>query len=384
MPHPTPRDWHALRLDLLPSIPPQLEVSPGQWEWLRVDIRGDKSFMFMGKVATSRRIGVPLRDLRMLEPQLVGQYPNTIMSRDKVILVNLAPILCVIGTKEMFMLNFKEPVSSRAVDALVEKLQGKVAHHSVEEQAPFELVCLECVLQALIKHLGDVVAEHEISAHTTMDALVNQVTRLGLESVRKIKTKLASSVENIESLRSLLEKLLESSASMLGLYLSSPELVDEEVKAAMDEELADDDADLAAPLAPMDRETRMAMMQQARKAIQDEVEQEYVEDVEMLLEAYLVQVGLLTKKVAAISQYMDDTQDFIHANQDNQRNQLLVRRWHASARLRRAGTEAMQLHLPCTADAQHHRYVRRVLHWDHIGYQWTLWDEHLASGRPRI
>eukprot|EP00897_Mesotaenium_endlicherianum_P008457 jgi/Mesen1/763/ME000110S_11030 len=48
-----------------------------------------------------------------------------------------------------------------------------------------------------------------------------------------------------------------------------------------------------------------------------------VEELEMLLEAYFVVIDGTLNKLTALSQYIDDTEDFINIQLDNVRNQLI-------------------------------------------------------------
>lgn len=62
----------------------------------------------------------------------------------------------------------------------------------------------------------------------------------------------------------------------------------------------------------------------SRSSIKGEVEEGIVDEVEMLLEAYFMQVDLLFNKLSTLAEYIDDTEDYVNIKQDNQRNQLLV------------------------------------------------------------
>ncbi|KAI5384092.1 hypothetical protein KIW84_071201, partial [Lathyrus oleraceus] len=48
-----------------------------------------------------------------------------------------------------------------------------------------------------------------------------------------------------------------------------------------------------------------------------------VEELEMLLEAYFAQINGILQKLSSLSEYVDDTEDYINIMLDDKRNQLL-------------------------------------------------------------
>ncbi len=60
------------------------------------------------KHAITQKLGVQLRDLRLLDPQLHFSYPSALLCRDKALVVNLEHIKCIITKDEVFVLNADE------------------------------------------------------------------------------------------------------------------------------------------------------------------------------------------------------------------------------------------------------------------------------------
>ena len=60
------------------------------------------------KYAIMRRVSIPARDLRILDPLL--SYPSTVLGREKAIVVNLESIRCVITADECLLLHSNDPV----------------------------------------------------------------------------------------------------------------------------------------------------------------------------------------------------------------------------------------------------------------------------------
>ncbi|KAL6513177.1 Magnesium transporter MRS2-4 [Orobanche gracilis] len=48
-----------------------------------------------------------------------------------------------------------------------------------------------------------------------------------------------------------------------------------------------------------------------------------VEDLEMLLEAYFMQLDGIRNKILSVREYIDDTEDYVNIQLDNQRNELI-------------------------------------------------------------
>eukprot|EP00850_Spirogloea_muscicola_P016546 SM000135S26990 [mRNA] locus=s135:36377:38051:- [translate_table: standard] len=78
-----------------------------------------------------RRVSIPARDLRILDPTL--SYPSTVLGREKAIVVNLEHIKCIITAQEVLLLNWQLP----AVAALVDELRRRLPSHfnALGEQA---------------------------------------------------------------------------------------------------------------------------------------------------------------------------------------------------------------------------------------------------------
>lgn len=91
--------------------------------WLRLDEAGNMTTVQMNKMATSRRFQVPLRDLRVLDANLSASYPCAILCREKAMVISMEQIKCIIGTHEIFVLNYDH----EDVAPFVEDLQRRLA-----------------------------------------------------------------------------------------------------------------------------------------------------------------------------------------------------------------------------------------------------------------
>eukprot|EP00850_Spirogloea_muscicola_P006236 SM000029S10531 [mRNA] locus=s29:647963:650499:- [translate_table: standard] len=97
-----------------------------------------------------RRVSIPARDLRILDPTL--SYPSTVLGREKAIVVNLEHIKCIITAQEVLLLNWQLP----AVAALVDELRRRLPSHfnALGEQATEMSACQDTV-RCMGKVAGD-------------------------------------------------------------------------------------------------------------------------------------------------------------------------------------------------------------------------------------
>ena len=92
-------------------------------KWVKVDKDGSSSIIQAEKNELTQRLGVQLRDLRVLDPLLAASYPSAILARDRALVVNLEHIKCIIATDHVLVTNAEDDT----VLAFVEELQRRCA-----------------------------------------------------------------------------------------------------------------------------------------------------------------------------------------------------------------------------------------------------------------
>jgi len=92
-------------------------------KWVKVDRNGTSSIIQAEKNELTQKLGVQLRDLRVLDPYLAASYPSAILSRDRALVVNLEHIKCIIATDHVLVTNAEDDT----VLAFVEELQRRCA-----------------------------------------------------------------------------------------------------------------------------------------------------------------------------------------------------------------------------------------------------------------
>ncbi|KAI9388596.1 hypothetical protein POPTR_009G086300v4 [Populus trichocarpa] len=221
---------------------------------------------------------------------------------------------------------------------------------------PFEFVALEACLEAACSCLESEAKTLEQEAHPALDKLTSKISTLNLERVRQIKSRLVAITGRVQKVRDELEHLLDDDEDMVELYLTE-KLVQQQLEDSStsslnegndmdDDELqADSDDSIPAEVSlgalashkddfnNIDNEHDHLFTapnglgryshthtSTTRSAISKHLN---VEELEMLLEAYFVQIDGTLNKLSTLREYVDDTEDYINIMLDDKQNHLL-------------------------------------------------------------
>ncbi|OIV92379.1 hypothetical protein TanjilG_09977 [Lupinus angustifolius] len=299
--------------------------------WLLLDSTGDTHVIQAGKHAIMRRTGLPARDLRILDPLL--SYPSTVLGRERAIVINLEHIKAIITANEVLLLNSRDPSVTPFVDELHSRI---VRHHSHASKTPnhdskddqedgmkilpFEFVALEACLEAACGVLDNEAKTLEQEAHPALDKLTSKISTLNLERVRQIKSRLVAITGRVQKVRDELEHLLDDDEDMAEMSLTDkipPEISLEAGGATAtyeDHQNADNSRDLIG---------RGSHGTRTSTTYSNVTKQLDVGELEMLLEAYFVQIDGTLNKLSTLREYVDDTEDYINIMLDDKQNHLL-------------------------------------------------------------
>ncbi|KAL4581101.1 hypothetical protein LXL04_017310 [Taraxacum kok-saghyz] len=222
----------------------------------------------------------------------------------------------------------------------------------------FEFISLEACLEAACSSLDMEARTLEKEAHPALDKLTTKISTLNLERVRQIKSRLVAISGRVQKVRDELEQLLDDDGDMAEMYLTDkfeqlPE--NASVASVCDQDLADEqvlesEMDDRVPCEGYmedneniyeggfwrmnsqqeqfygskaygreSRGTRMASI--ARHGTINK--RRDVEELEMLLEAYFVQIDGTLNKLFTLREYVEDTEDYINIMLDDKQNHLL-------------------------------------------------------------
>ncbi|KAJ0264495.1 Magnesium transporter MRS2-3 [Hirschfeldia incana] len=236
----------------------------------------------------------------------------------------------------------------------------KDAKQSLENQdgskvLPFEFVALEACLEAASSSLESEAVRLELEAHPALDKLTSKISTLNLERVRQIKSRLVAITGRVQKVRDELEHLLDDDEDMAEMYLTEKlaQKLENSSASSMNESdtvevdlpegdeddrlpaesasesnrdesylRADDDAHdlLMSTHSALSRNSRGTHTSSTRSAMTNKFD---VEELEMLLEAYFVQIDGTLNKLSTLREYVDDTEDYINIMLDDKQNHLL-------------------------------------------------------------
>ncbi|XP_047954488.1 magnesium transporter MRS2-I-like [Salvia hispanica] len=299
----------------------------GSRSWILLDSSGQEVVLDVDKYAIMHRVQIHARDLRILDPLL--SYPSTILGRERAIVLNLEHIKAIITSDEVLL---RDPLDDNVVP-IVEDLRRRLkpltdnreisgdgkellAQHDEtgeEDDSPFEFRALEVALEAICSFLSARTIELESAVYPALDMLTSKISSRNLDRVRKLKSQMTRLTARVQKVRDELEQLLDDDDDMADLYLSR--------KMAGASPVSGSGAAswfLASP-------TIGSKISKASRASIGTMrgDENDVEELEMLLEAYFMQIDGTLNKLTTLREYIDNTEDYINIQLDNHRNQLI-------------------------------------------------------------
>lgn len=306
-------------------------------QWMLLDSKGESMVLEVDKYAIMHRVGIHARDLRILDPLL--SYPSTILGREHAIVLNLEHIKAVITAEEVFLRNPTDENVIPIVEELcrrlpmrrdlnnssnnsesngVEPAKMRTSSKSrlsqeIEDEPPFEFRALEVALEAICSYLDARTTELESAAYPALDELTSKISSRNLDRVRKLKSGMTRLTSRVQKIRDELEQLLDDDGDMADLFLTR--------------KLASSASPVCGSLPPnwaaASPTIGSRISRASRASVGTYTADNDVEQLEMLLEAYFMQIDGTLNKLIALREYIDDTEDYINIQLDNHRNQLI-------------------------------------------------------------
>ncbi|XAR49034.1 hypothetical protein NMG60_11032056 [Bertholletia excelsa] len=301
----------------------------GSRSWMLMNATGESTVLDVDKYAIMHRVQIHARDLRILDPML--SYPSTILGREKAIVLNLEHIKAIITADEVLLRDLPDDNLAPVVEELKRRLppanairegqaEGKELslQHDIdngeEDVSPFEFRALEVALEAICSYLAARTTELETAAYPALDELTSKISSRNLDRVRKLKSAMTRLTARVQKVRDELEQLLDDDDDMADLYLSRK-------LAGVSSPVSGSGPANWFPASP----TIGSKISKASRAsvITFRGDENDIEELEMLLEAYFMQIDGTLNKLTTLREYIDDTEDYINIQLDNHRNQLI-------------------------------------------------------------
>ncbi|GMJ06851.1 magnesium transporter 6 [Hibiscus trionum] len=313
--------------------------------WMRFDTGGVSELVEYDKSAIIKRASIPARDLRILGP--VFSHSSTILAREKAMVVNLEFIKAIVTAEEILILDPLQQEVLQFVDQLRLQLPHRSAYKArgagtgdvndsethvstgghwlpvpeamegLQCELPFEFQVLEIALEVVCSFLDKSVAELERDAYPVLDELARNVSTKNLEHVRSLKSNLTRLLARVQKVRDEIEHLLDDNEDMANLYLTRKWIQNQQLEA-LSGAAASNSITTIMPRLPRLGSNRSVSLVSSHNLDDDDVE-----DLEMLLEAYFMQLDGTRNKILSVREYIDDTEDYVNIQLDNQRNELI-------------------------------------------------------------
>ncbi|XP_043713743.1 magnesium transporter MRS2-4-like [Telopea speciosissima] len=308
--------------------------------WMRFDRFCQTELLEWDKNAIIKRASIPARDLRILGP--VFSQSSNILAREKAMVVNLEFIKAIVTAEEVLLL---DPLCQDVIP-FVDQLKQQLPHKSpfriqeaglaesrstpggqwlpvpeategLQHELPFEFQVLEIALEVVCTYLDTSVAGLERDAYPVLDELARNVSTKNLERVRSLKSNLTRLLARVQKVRDEIEHLLDDNEDMAQLYLTRKWIQNQQYEAMM----AVTASNNVVTLAPNPQQ--LSSIRSASLVTSNHTDDHDVEDLEMLLEAYFMQLDGTRNKILSVREYIDDTEDYVNIQLDNQRNELI-------------------------------------------------------------
>ncbi|XP_047976832.1 magnesium transporter MRS2-4 [Salvia hispanica] len=327
----------------LPPPPPAIEAAVttskasakkkavGSRLWMRMDRLGQSELIECDKSVIIKRVSIPARDLRILGP--IFSHSSSILAREKAMIVNLEFIRAIVTAEEVLLLDPLRQEVLPFVDQLRRQLPQKTSQDNemqsatagewlaapetadgLQDELPFEFQVLEIALEVVCTYLDSSVAELERDAYPALDELAISVSTKNLEQVRSLKSNLTRLLARVQKVRDEIEHLLDDNEDMAQLYLTRKWIQNQQAESV------DPTSNSIVPGAPNLRRLNSA---RSGSLVSNYLNDQDVEDLEMLLEAYFMQLDGTRNKILSVREYIDDTEDYVNIQLDNQRNELI-------------------------------------------------------------
>ncbi|KAI0558448.1 mrs2 [Gracilaria domingensis] len=223
------------------------------------------------------RNSLQARDIRQVDPAFAAK--PALWVRHSAIVVSLEGLRAIILYNKMFLF---DPTTEKTQQLLYIAKQSITAQPDAENPQPFEFRALEGILIYLAMGLETEFGRLKPQIEEYLHQMPNELTTKMLEELRLKKQQLNQFHARANSVRSVLENLLDEDEEMASMYLTEKHISENYARSAVDHS-----------------------------------------EVETLLEAYLQAIDLHVNHASLLNDAIEDTEDLIMIHLDTLRNRLL-------------------------------------------------------------
>ncbi|KAL0020272.1 hypothetical protein WJX79_008274 [Trebouxia sp. C0005] len=357
----------------------QRESRARKTTWIITNEAGVKSIFYADKrtIISKFKLGIPIRDMRLLDPNLLTSESGKILVRDNAIVFAMEHIRLIISATTVIIPRdgFEQNLLNSRFNALLEESIIEASHEKQHRESrlqhlreiaesdidddtssdawqhqvpplPFELQVLEVVLGDVVALASQLARDLEAVVHPALDSLMKSTSTANLERVRKMKTRHQRLQTRVTTVREELQSFLEDDDDMMKMCLThkmeqgqNQELVRAQggslpvnVPHSQSMRRASSynyntpryhgPSSPKIDLLPADSRASDSQDMQGQMAESDGSE-EAAEAVENLLESYFMQIDGTYDRLVSISEYIQDTEEYINIELDSSRNRLI-------------------------------------------------------------
>eukprot|EP01025_Chloroclados_australasicus_P014665 TRINITY_DN16890_c1_g1_i3.p1 TRINITY_DN16890_c1_g1~~TRINITY_DN16890_c1_g1_i3.p1 ORF type:complete len:546 (-),score=69.89 TRINITY_DN16890_c1_g1_i3:727-2364(-) len=218
-------------------------VGRAVYEVLRVDSKGKVRRINVKRRDLMRSNKLQARDLRRIDPSLsVTRTSPTMYVKESALIINLGGVRLVADAERMLLFESESKACKKFLEVLVPRLESSAAqtnfshrlkqkqshmdhdHHDdahPAEHLPFELEVIEAALIVATGRLDGELLNVTKRVSNTLQKLPRQINPVNLEELRRIKQVLVELKTKADSLRELLEEVMDDDDELREFNLSS-------------------------------------------------------------------------------------------------------------------------------------------------------------------
>ncbi|KAA8545518.1 hypothetical protein F0562_020302 [Nyssa sinensis] len=199
------------------------------------------------------------------------------------------------------------------------KTPPEVSNASNSKPLPFEFRALEICLESVCRILEFETSTLEKEAYPVLDELSDKTSTHNLQRVRVIKGRLVGLSGRVQKVRDELEHLLDDDMDMADMYLTEKLATQQSEDLVPKDELGNDANAFEL------NDDCFSDEEMSNKSITADVSNNKpkIEELEMLLGAYFVQMEGILNKLLTMREYVHDTEDYVNIILNGKQNQLL-------------------------------------------------------------